>query len=294
MLDARMAAVYRLPPSTDRQHGHQRRAQAVEASPRSFVARGARVKPLRVSHAFHSPLIEPVLDAFEREVASVSFEAPRVALVSNLTGWPGRPRRDRAAPLLARTHMREPVRFAESIRALAAQGITHFSRSVRIRCCSAWAPSASQDGQWLPSLREGQSAWSTLLESLQRCTAAASTSTGARSIAARADAACALPTYPFAGKRHWIDIVGAPQSPPISAAARWARLTDCPGPPGRARPARSERGSYPAKWDCLARLTVAPTPSQTLREVGLFRRRAERHSLDSVMSTAGSARPIGT
>ena len=43
--------------------------------------------------------------------------------------------------------------------------------------------------------------------------------------------------------------------------------------------------SYPAKWDCLARLTSAYA-IQTFREVGLFGRSAERHSLNSVMSTA--------
>ncbi|TXC66103.1 type I polyketide synthase [Piscinibacter aquaticus] len=98
---------------------------AVEQIAAGFAAQGARTKPLRVSHAFHSPLMDPVLADFEREVAGASFAEPRIALVSNLSA-------ERAGLSLLghagywRRHLREPVRFADAMRTLAAEGITHY------------------------------------------------------------------------------------------------------------------------------------------------------------------------
>src|SRR5436190_7916771 len=49
-------------------------------------AQGVRTKPLAVSHAFHSPLMEPMLSAFERKAAHVRYSPPQVGLISNLNG----------------------------------------------------------------------------------------------------------------------------------------------------------------------------------------------------------------
>ena len=211
---------------------------AVDAVAASFVARGARVKPLRVSHAFHSPLVEPMLDAFEREVSSVNFEAPRVMLVSNLTGG--------LADLTVigraaywREHLRRKVRFADSIQALAAQGITHFIEVSPHPVLLSMGAECVQDGQWLPTMRDGQSAWSTLLESVQLLYCAGVEIDWRAFDSATSRRRVRLPTYPFRRKRQWLDFIGAPQSPPISSVARWERLTQLPGPRGLARSARS-------------------------------------------------------
>ena len=74
---------------------------------------------------FHSPLIEPILDEFERCARGVDYSVPDVDLVSNLTGCP----LGETVPLDAnywRRHARETVRFAESIRSLHARGIRAF------------------------------------------------------------------------------------------------------------------------------------------------------------------------
>jgi len=93
-------------------------AAAVDAVCERFSVRGVRCQKLPVSHAFHSPLVEPVLDAFEQAAAATTLSRPQLRLVSNLTGRLA----DADAivqPAYWRRHVREAVRFADGLRTLA-------------------------------------------------------------------------------------------------------------------------------------------------------------------------------
>ncbi|KQU73850.1 MULTISPECIES: type I polyketide synthase [unclassified Rhizobacter] len=93
-------------------------AAAVDAVCERFGARGVRCQKLPVSHAFHSPLVAPVLDAFETAAAATPMARPQLRLVSNLTGQLA----DASAitqPAYWRRHVREAVRFADGLRTLA-------------------------------------------------------------------------------------------------------------------------------------------------------------------------------
>ncbi|KWX56762.1 type I polyketide synthase, partial [Mycobacterium sp. NAZ190054] len=88
-----------------------------------FGADGIRCTWLETSHAFHSELLDPVLDEFESYAARLEYAAPTLPLVCNRTG----------AVLTAQTpldagywrrHSRQPVQFAESVRTVAALGAT--------------------------------------------------------------------------------------------------------------------------------------------------------------------------
>jgi pimaricinolide synthase PimS1 len=83
--------------------------------------RGAKTKRLVVSHAFHSHLMEGMLEGFREVAAGVSFSAPRIPIVSNLTGEPVEPELICTAEYWVR-HVREAVRFYEGVRWLATQG----------------------------------------------------------------------------------------------------------------------------------------------------------------------------
>jgi phthiocerol/phenolphthiocerol synthesis type-I polyketide synthase C len=86
-----------------------------------LAQQGIAVQRLRVSHAFHSPLMDPILSAFAEEAARVTFRPPQRPFISNLTGAPA------GAEVASQNywvqHLRQPVRFAAGIRSLATHGI---------------------------------------------------------------------------------------------------------------------------------------------------------------------------
>ncbi|KJY17811.1 acyltransferase domain-containing protein, partial [Streptomyces katrae] len=90
-----------------------------------LAAEGRKTKALTVSHAFHSPLMEPMLDAFREAVASVSFETPGLPVVSTLTGGLVTAEEFASADYWVR-HVREAVRFADAVTTLAAEGVGTF------------------------------------------------------------------------------------------------------------------------------------------------------------------------
>ncbi|MEU2058607.1 type I polyketide synthase [Streptomyces bungoensis] len=100
-------------------------AEAVEEVAAHFRAQERRVTGLRVSHAFHSPLMEPVLAEFRAVTESLVCAEPRIPVVSTLTGRPAT-----AAELMSADHwvehVRRPVRFADAVRRLDEQGVGRF------------------------------------------------------------------------------------------------------------------------------------------------------------------------
>ncbi|MFJ9399794.1 acyltransferase domain-containing protein, partial [Streptomyces californicus] len=92
---------------------------------RVMASCGVRSRRLVVSHAFHSPLVEPVLGEFRRVLESVEFRVPSLPVVSNVTGgWvdPG----EWGTPEYWVRQVREPVRFADGVAVLLDAGVTSF------------------------------------------------------------------------------------------------------------------------------------------------------------------------
>jgi acyl transferase domain-containing protein/NADP-dependent 3-hydroxy acid dehydrogenase YdfG/acyl carrier protein len=85
-----------------------------------LTQQGRRVHRLAVSHAFHSVLMEPMLEQFSQQLAGVSATPPRIGLVSNLTGQLAGP--GYGAPPYWVEHVRRPVRFADGVRAAESSG----------------------------------------------------------------------------------------------------------------------------------------------------------------------------
>ncbi|MEE3920944.1 acyltransferase domain-containing protein [Micromonospora sp. BRA006-A] len=87
--------------------------------------RGWRVKELAVSHAFHSRLMEPMLEEFRSVVAGLDWRAPRIPIVSNVTGAVA-DAAEITEPGYWVRHVRQPVRFADAVRTLHQQDVTQF------------------------------------------------------------------------------------------------------------------------------------------------------------------------
>ncbi|WP_053165252.1 type I polyketide synthase [Streptomyces noursei] len=98
---------------------------AAAAVRRHFDDLGRRTTRLPVSHAFHSPLMDPMLDAFQAAVAPLSFARPALPVVSNLTGLPATAE-ELADPHYWVRHVRQAVRFGDGVRALADRGVRTF------------------------------------------------------------------------------------------------------------------------------------------------------------------------
>ena len=99
---------------------------AVSAIAQRLAERGRRVRPLAVSHAFHSPLMEPMLEEFARVAARIAVREPQIGVVSNVTAELAGSDSDFGSAQYWVNHIRRPVRFADSARQLQSRGATHF------------------------------------------------------------------------------------------------------------------------------------------------------------------------
>ncbi|MGZ9164529.1 MAG: type I polyketide synthase, partial [Anaerolineales bacterium] len=128
---------------------------------------GIKASRLSVSHAFHSPLMDPILDAFEQTAASLTYSKPKISIVSNVTGEliPGE---QIGQPSYWRTHLRQPVQFQKAMETLHDQGYKVFLEigpqpillGMGQRCISG------EKNIWLASLRQRKEDWLQMLESL--------------------------------------------------------------------------------------------------------------------------------
>ncbi|OBB84951.1 type I polyketide synthase [Mycobacterium sp. 852002-30065_SCH5024008] len=97
---------------------------AVTAAADRLADCGRRVRQLAVSHAFHSPLMEPMIDEFSAVLAGVSPGAPRIDLISNVTGQLAGPGYGSADYWVE--HVRRPVRFVDGVRSAESLGAGAF------------------------------------------------------------------------------------------------------------------------------------------------------------------------
>jgi acyl transferase domain-containing protein len=178
---------------------------AVAALAAQWQAAGVRVQRLAVSHAFHSHLMDPILDEFESKVRQLSLAVPRIALISNLDGALA----SRAITNAGywRRHLREPVRFARGLDEAHAKGCSVFLELGPKPTLLGLAQQCleGEDLGWLPSLRPGLSDWQQMLASLASFYVRG----------ARVDwpgferdyqhRRVALPTTPFQRQRYWLE-----------------------------------------------------------------------------------------
>lgn len=179
-------------------------AADVDAVASSFAARGVRIRPLQVSHAFHSPLLDPMLDAFEQAVSSVRLSPPTARLVSNLTGRIA----ESSLPTTAsywRQHARQAVRFFDGACALAALRPDVCIEVGPMPALLSAAESAFADvgTTLIPTLRKGRDDWEQALDAVGAAWLRGASIDWAALYSPYGPSRIALPTYPWQRTRHW-------------------------------------------------------------------------------------------
>lgn len=180
--------------------GERSRLRAVVVA---LEAEGIKTQQLRVSHAFHSPLIEPMLDAFATVASQVQFQTPHLPLISNLTGeiLPSEYIPDAN---YWRRHTREPVRFMAGINTLFAQGYNLFLEIGSKPLLSRIGQKCQHPATWLSSLAPGQEDWQVMLSSLSALYMQGMDVNWMGFEQDYSRNRRSLPTYPFQRQRYWI------------------------------------------------------------------------------------------
>jgi acyl transferase domain-containing protein/acyl carrier protein len=206
-------------------------------------------RELTVSHAFHSAMMDPVLTAFATAAGNVNYAAPRIELISNVTG-----RLHKEAPTAKywTDHLRETVRFADGLDTLVRRGHRIFveigpgNALVTIARCHF----GDLSPLLLPSMLRGKQEWGPLLETLARLYehGVGIDWTGFDRDYRRQRVP--LPTYPFERQRFWCDeaddVVSPRQSEHIPAyRLRWQDDTG-------SLPRRDERKREAGYWIIFA------------------------------------------
>ncbi|MEU2425306.1 type I polyketide synthase [Streptomyces sp. NPDC007851] len=171
----------------------------------AFTERGLRVKRLTVSHAFHSPLMEEVYDAFRAEIAGIEFHDPELTLISNVTGEVAR-FRDIATPDYWVRHIGAPVEFAKGMRTVERRGrhaMVEIGPSLGLSAPAKQCVTA-QDHLWTASLHPKDTDGRTVRNAVAQLYAAGFTVSWSGFHTGREHRTVALPGYAFDRKRYWL------------------------------------------------------------------------------------------
>ncbi|PQO43784.1 type I polyketide synthase [Blastopirellula marina] len=184
---------------------------ALETAIAECEKQGVRATRLTVSHAFHSPLMDPILEEFEQTVGQLKLQPAAIPLAANLTGqWAGD---EITTPAYWRDHLRQAVRFGDGMALLGKKGAKVFVEigPNPILTSLGRATLDGKDLNWLPSLRAKRDEWQTLLGSLSQLFELGAKLDWHGFDAGYARTKVELPTYPFQRTRFWApDNLGAP------------------------------------------------------------------------------------
>ncbi|MDJ1179176.1 type I polyketide synthase [Roseofilum sp. BLCC_M91] len=180
--------------------------EAIATICRKLEAMGIKTKPLQVSHAFHSPLMEPMLAEFAAVAQEVTYRQPKIKFISNVTGQKAGNEVTKAEYWV--NHIRQPVQFYQSIKTLHEQGNVLFleigPKPVLLGMGRQGLP--EDVGVWLPSLRPGVEEWQQMLSSLGQLYVKGITVNWSGFDQDYTRQKVALPTYPFQRERCWVEI----------------------------------------------------------------------------------------
>jgi acyl transferase domain-containing protein/acyl carrier protein len=183
--------------------------KAVEEFERSLSEKGLGGSRLHTSHAFHSQMMDPIIESFRAYVSKIKLNAPKLPYLSNLTGKWINDAEAMDVNYWSR-HLRQAVRFSDGLNELLERGdwiflevgpgqsltnlaTQHLAKPNRSVACSS-----------LPHAKDRESDVSYLLRTLGRMWTAGAKVDWTAFHAGQRRRRVTLPTYPFERQRHWI------------------------------------------------------------------------------------------
>ncbi|WP_041233336.1 type I polyketide synthase [Cylindrospermum stagnale] len=180
---------------------------AIDSIVAELKTKQIKTHELTVSHAFHSPLMEPVLKPFAQVAAEVIYSAPKIPLISNITG--DQVTDDAATADYWVRHIRQPVRFADGMNTLQTMGIECFveigPKPILLGMGVSCLVDEKERLAWLPSIRPGAES-STIVESLAQLYVRDVNINWQEFCQDERRRKVVLPTYPFQKERCWVEV----------------------------------------------------------------------------------------
>ncbi|MEV6325384.1 SDR family NAD(P)-dependent oxidoreductase [Nocardia sp. NPDC051787] len=219
--------------------GYNGPAQVVVAGPGSALdlllddlsSHGIRATPLTVSHAFHSPAMDPILDDLTAAAARAALTDPAIPLVSNLTGAPLRA--GELTPDYWARHARRPVRFAQGMQAMAGLGIDTFLEIGPQPTLSTLGGRVLGDSaRFVASLRRGHGDRETMMTALAHLYVGGVPVNWDQVHRPHGRRRVPAPTYPFQRQRYWVESRSDAVARPAASAPTRPGVpvrTDLPG-----------------------------------------------------------------
>ncbi|MFE2873443.1 type I polyketide synthase, partial [Embleya sp. NPDC059259] len=181
--------------------------------------RGHKTNRLTVSHAFHSPLMDPVLDEFATVVNDVAFAEPEIPMAATAE--------EVCSARYWVDHVREPVRFADHLARLRAAGVTRFVEIGPDGVLTAMGPQTIGDASFTASQRRDRPQVHTAVTALAHLHTAGHPVDWSRLFTGTAATLTDLPTYAFQHRHYWMQRAApavAVQTPGAPSADRTYRI----------------------------------------------------------------------
>jgi malonyl CoA-acyl carrier protein transacylase/thioesterase domain-containing protein/aryl carrier-like protein len=181
-------------------------SNAVAEIERTLKGEGIVNRRLEVAYGYHSPLMDPMLDAWEHFVSKLAFSRPKIGLVSTLTGSLATYDELSRAEYWRR-HLREPVQFAAGVERLVAEGCDAYleigPNPVLLGMARQHLAEQADAHVWLPSLRQDRGAREQVLESLGALYVRGVNPNWSGFYGDEPLRRVVVPGYPFQRKSHW-------------------------------------------------------------------------------------------
>jgi malonyl CoA-acyl carrier protein transacylase len=185
----------------------------IKAIVEKLTKEGIKTKQLQVSHAFHSPLMKPMLAEFELLANSITYNQPQIPIISNVTGQLAE--ENIATAQYWVNHIIQPVQFAKSITTLQELEYEIFveigPKPILLGMGRESLP--ENTGLWLASVRSSTPEWQQLLTSLSALYTAGATIDWSGFYREYLGKKVTLPNYPFQRERYWIESTVTPYQP---------------------------------------------------------------------------------